>query len=317
MKKLIIRFLFLAVLLPVFVVSCSNDDDGDDISAPLPTIEGVDVGSGNNGIGVIGRDFHFEMDVVAGDRIEDVRIRIVQRSDDTYSHEWSHEIVWDEYQGVKNANVHKHLTIPEDAAEGVYDFIIIVNDTNGTVLEEVAAITLLLPENLPVDPQIRIFNVYKNGDIGDTPFYDYYNQEDYGSDSFAKNDTLMSQVNIRNVQGDGIMYIVLINKKYNHKPEAVDDIDFSKAIVYDTYTHEGNEEVFTFTNFHYDIENGRYFRRGPEFPIGAEEDANDPPAPVTGGKAWGNGDYYFGVVYKNETHNLNFYYYIEFKIEGF
>lgn len=305
----------ILLLAGLTFISCDvNNED----SPASPTIEGVEIGTGNNEIGVIGRDFHFEMDVLAGDRIDDARIKIQQRSGESYSHEWSHEVIWDEYQGVKNANVHKHLTIPEDAAEGVYDFVIIVNDENGTKLEEMRALTLYLPENLPVDPQIRIFNVYKNGKIGDTPFYDYYDQESFGNDTFSEGDTLMSQVNIRNVQGDGKMYILLIKKGGDHFPETVDEIDFSRVIVYDVYEHEGENEVFTFTNFPYDIPNGRYERTGPDLVIGAANDYNAPqPNPIEGDRTWENGDYYFGVVYKNSTHNLSFYYYIEFGVEGF
>lgn len=316
MKKNVYLIAMVFVIGSLFT-ACNNDDDNE-IILEEPVIENVEIGTSNNEVGVIGRDFHFEMDVVAGDRIVDVRIGIQQRADETYSHEWSHETVWDEYQGVKNANVHKHLTIPEDAAEGEYDFVITINDENGTTLEEVRHITLILPENLPVDPQIRIFNVYKNGKQGDVPFYDYYDNDDFGNETFSKNDTLLSQVNIKNVKGDGKMYLLLINKASGHYPETVDDIDFSKAIVYDVYAHQGHEEGFTFTNFPYSTELGGYERTGPEFVIGAASDSNVPdPNPIDGEKAWKNGNYYFGVVYQNTTHDLNFHYYIEFEIEGF
>lgn len=311
-------FLLLsAIALILLFASCNNDDDNE-IILDIPAIENVEIGTGNNEVGVIGRDFHFEMDVVAGDRIEDIQIRILQRSNGTYSHSWSHEVVWDEYKGIKNTNVHKHFNVPEDAAEGEYDFVIIVNDQNGEVLEDTRNISLILPENLPVDPQVRIFNVYKNGKQGDIPFYDYYDNDDFGNETFVKNDTLLSQVNIKNVKGDGIMYLLLIDKALGHYPETVDDIDFSKAIVYDIHQHQGHEEVFTFTNFPYDAEIGGYARTGPEFVIGGANDYNVPdPNPIDGEKAWKNGDYYYGVVYRNTTHDLDFHYYIEFGIEGF
>ena len=34
-------------------------------------------------------------------------------------------------------------------------------------------------------------------------------------------------------------------------------------------------------------------------------------------KAWESGDYYFGVVYTNTTHNLSAHYYIDLKLAGF
>src|SRR5699024_1346697 len=99
--------------------SCSDDDD-QQIVQVKPTIEAIEIGSVNNGIGIIGRDFHFDMDVVAGEALGDIQVKIEGKSDQTYDHKWSFEITWDEYQGMKNTNVHKHFDIPNDAPSGVY-----------------------------------------------------------------------------------------------------------------------------------------------------------------------------------------------------
>jgi len=42
------------------------------------------VGIGNDEIGIIGRDFQFVMDVLAGARIGTVQVRIVQRTGAVY-----------------------------------------------------------------------------------------------------------------------------------------------------------------------------------------------------------------------------------------
>lgn len=305
-----IHLLTIAFITGLIFTACdvSNSDSSDAIE---PTIENVEIGLGNNETGIIGKDFHFDMDVVAGDKIETVQVRIQQRDDEEYAEEWSHEVTWDEYNGVRNANVHKHFDIPEDAPEGTYDYVIIVNDVNGEQLEEVKTIHIYHSENLPVNPQLEMFNISKNYEffLRDGEFYD---------DHFAKNDTLLAQATIGGVKGDGIMYILLIDKSLNHRPETVDAIDFSKAIVYDVFEHKNEEEVYSFSNAIFDMETFTPVRKRPDFIIGAGNDNNAPePNPIDGDKAWENGEYYFGVVYQNTTYNQNFFHYIEFGVSGF
>lgn len=306
--KLIIPLLLLFAGLIFSSCDVNNED-----SPTLPGIEGeVEIGLGNNGIGIIGEDFHLEMDVIAGDLLESVQVKLEQREAQTYSHDWSFEITWDQYAGVKNANVHKHFDIPEDAAEGEYDFIIVVNDQNGSQLEEVRTITLYHPENLPVNPQLEIFSVSKNYD------FFYRNGDFLEGNQVAKNDTLSAQATIGGVKGDGKMYLLLIKKSLNHRPETIDGIDFSKVVVYDVFEHENEEQAFSFSNAVYDFDTFTWVRRIPNLVIGAANDNNAPqPTPVDGEKAWANGEYYFGVVYTNITHNMSFYHYIEFEITGF
>lgn len=307
-RKGTLKIATLAFVACAVMASCKKENGNP--ALPEPSIDHVEVGTGNNGIGVIGRDFHFEADVVAGERIETVQIRIVQRADETYEKDWEFEITWEQYSGARNTNVHKHFTIPADAPEGKYDFLIIVNDQNGTRLEEVLTLNIYLPENLPVDPQLSVFNINKEGS------FFYRNGKFTDTDVCRKDETIGAQAVIGGVKGDGIMYMLLINKQLDHRPETVDGIDFSKAIVYDVYKHEGWEAVGDFSNFVYDLETFTTVRRTPPFTIGAADDNNTPQSnPISGEKAWKSGDYLFGVVYTNTTHNSSFYHYIDIKIE--
>ncbi|WP_335967086.1 DUF4625 domain-containing protein [Galbibacter sp. PAP.153] len=302
---------FLATLL---LVSCSQDDDQTIVEPPKPIIDNIEIGSGNDGVGVIGRDFHFEMDAVAGDLLETVQVKIRPQSGETYSHDWDFETTWDDYQGLKNTNVHKHFDIPEDAAEGVYDFIITVNDQNGAKVEEIREVELIDPANLPVDPLLYLWTM--DTDQGDSH---YVNEllESPENVEFSKNEVLNSMVFIQNVKGDGQVYLLLVKKSLNYFPETVEDIDFSKVIVYDVFQHENEEDVYTFSNVIFG-ENGVQERPVPDFTIGASMDNNVPqPNSITNGKAWETGAYYFGVVYTNFTHNISLHYYFELNIDGF
>lgn len=301
--KLIIGFIGLGALA---FSSCKKDSQP---KPAMPVIEHVEVGLGDNGIGVVGEDFHLEMDVVAGERIDVVQVRIEQRAGETYARQWHHEITWEQYRGARNTNVHRHFDIPEDAPEGTYDFVIVVQDQNGARLEEKRTLRIYLRENLPVDPTLTIFNIHNNNEIF------YRNGEFAGADVFRGGDIIRSQVTIGGLKGDGAMYILLIDKQLNHRPETVDGIDFSKAIVYDVYQHEGWETVGDFSNFVFDLETFTTVRALPRFTIGADQDNNSPqPNPISGDKTWKSGDYLFGVVYTNTTHNMSFYHYIDLKV---
>lgn len=135
--KLILASLFAAITFS----SCSNDDS--EQKQAIPKIDKIEIGLGNNETATIGADFHFNAEVTAADKIKNVQVKIVQKSTETYSKTWSHELTWTQYADSKNATVHKHFDIPEDAAEGKYDFIIIVNDQNGSKLEVKKNLTII------------------------------------------------------------------------------------------------------------------------------------------------------------------------------
>ena len=282
---------FLLFLL--FLFSSCQKDDTPVLHAPV--FENVEVGSGNNHQGVIGKDFHFEMDVVAGDRIKNIQVFIKQRNEESYAKKWSFEVTWDEYQGVKNTNVHKHFSIPADAPEGKYDFVIRVNDENGSFKEETVLLELIGAANLPVNPEVYSILVEKIN----TGFVYIFNRgyTDPNDKGYKKGDTLRSYVDISNVKGDGILYTILVRKDAGHMPESVNGIDFSKVIVADMREHKNLLEVGNFTNY---LESS-----AQKLMIGEA------------GKTWSNGDYYLGIVYTNRTYNMSAYYYIPLELTGF
>lgn len=305
--------LLLSICLAALIIvsSCSEDDEP---APPAPTVSELEIGSGNNGIGVIGRDFHLNAEVEAGDKIEYVQIKIVQRADQEYAAEWSFELSWEEFKGAKNATVHKHFDIPEDAVEGFYDFILIVNDENGSSYEETFDFEIKDPANLPVNPYLYTWYTSKNDAY---LFFVNESLENPEGVTLTKGDTLKSDVLLKDVKGDGTIYLVLIKKDQNYLPETVDVIDFSKVIVYDKFEHKDQEEVDSFGNIIYDGQGG-YERESPKFSIGASEDNNSPqPTPIQGDISWENGAYYFGVIYTNSTYDMSVHHYMELNLEGF
>ncbi|MCH7409497.1 DUF4625 domain-containing protein [Belliella sp. DSM 111904] len=307
----LMRLQSLFVFLLVVLFSCQDEDDvAPDLA--IPTIENVEIGLNNNEIGVVGRDFHFNADVVAGDRIENIQIKIMQREDETYAQAWSHEVTWDQYIDARNTNVHRHFNIPEDAVEGKYDFLIIVNDQNGTKLEELRAITIYEAENLPVDPQLSGFAVIEV-DEDFNQLRRIYNilLPESGDRQASEGQIISTFGNVSGVKGDGKMYFVIINKKHNHRPETIEALDFSKVIVSDYWEHKDIAETRVLSTL---SDHSTSSTRQPTFVIGTEMDNNIPANAVSGEKSWETGDYYIGAIYHNDTYNIGLFQYIEVSI---
>jgi hypothetical protein len=303
------KILVALMLLMAGFTACKKDKQVEP-EKPVPTIQNIEVGLSNNEIGIIGRDFHLNAEILAGDKIETVHIKIQQKPGETYTKVWSHEIIYDQYKDAKNATVHKHFDIPADASEGKYDFLIIVNDQNGTKLEEKRSITIYKAENLPLDPAISLFNVSANGGF----FYRNAKFSKPGT-KITKSHEFSSQVNLSGIKGDGMMYLLLINKKLNHRPESIEKIDFDKVIVYDVFEHKNIINVGGISNLVYDAATNTRVRDTPRMTLGSLKDNNVPPSDISGIKAWETGDYYYGVVYKNTTYNMTLFQYIEVPID--
>ena len=143
-KKIMIAFLLVAGSFS----ACKKDEQESVLTKP--TAENIEIGTGNNKSALIGRDFHFNADVVAATKIKDVEVKILQKATERYTSTWSLERTWPEYIGVKNTNVHKHFSIPTDAPEGKYDFYFIVTDENGSQLKIKEDFTITDPANMPV-----------------------------------------------------------------------------------------------------------------------------------------------------------------------
>lgn len=301
----------VAILLFIGTFTACSKDDQSEPKPTKPTIDNIEIGLGNNQIGVIGKDFHFNAEVLAGDKIEHVQVKILPRSGEHYEQAWQFEIIWDQYKDTKNATIHKHFDIPEDAAEGVYDFLILVKDQNGTTLEEKREITIYKAENLPVNPTLSLMSVNVNGSF-------FYRDGSFSTEgaTLTSGDKFSAQATIEGVKGSGKMYLVLINKKLGHKPEHIDQINFDKVIVYDVYEHESWTEGGSFSNAVFNLETFTWTRKIPQLVIGATSDNNQPqPGTISGSKAWESGTYYFGVIYKNTTYNMSYFKYIELPIE--
>jgi len=112
--------------VPVLFAACSDDDD---VLPAAPAITGVEIGSDNSKIGYAGSDFHIDAAITAPAGIAEVRVEIHPAS----GAGWEYDSVYTEgFAGLNNAQFHKHIDIPADAATGHYHLHLTVTDANGT-----------------------------------------------------------------------------------------------------------------------------------------------------------------------------------------
>lgn len=266
--------------------------------AAKPQASSIEIGTANNKRALKGRDFHFNADVVAGDRIKDVSIKIVQKAGASYSAAWKLELGWPEYKGAKNTNVHKHFLIPAAAPEGKYDFIFTVSDENGTQLEVKETLDVIDPANIPVDPKIGKDKVWRNGSL----IYDNgtYIEKEL---QFGKGDEIRLHAEVENLQGDGILYSVLVKKSLNYHPESPTNLDLSKVIVVSKIEHANLPAASKITT----LKNAAL--PGSEaIIVGVEKDNNEPAANfINGSKSWESGAYNWVLLYQNTSHQVSVY----------
>ena len=313
-----LQILLIPILTLILLFNSCTSDENEDVVLVSPTVSEVEVGLFNSELGVVGEDFHFNAEILAGELIDMVKINIETKSDETYSNDWSFEIVWNKYSGVKNAKVHQHFDIPDDAPKGVYDFILTITDQNGTFLEEITTVELIDAADFPeVNPYVKLFGVDKIDVNGTGGYYNFYSNGEFRNPEeafFSTGESIWSTVQIGELKGDGILYGLLIKKNQNHKPETLEAIDFSKVIVTEVKEHADFEEVRSLSNS-YNTNFNNHYQYGVPLEIGATEDNNFPDAtPITGDLAWETGTYYYGFVYYNFTYLKGTSHYIEFDI---
>lgn len=289
--------IYVLLLTGAVFAGCKKNETTPEL--PMPTAQEVEIGTGNNKQALRGRDFHLNADVLAGDKIQEVQVKVLQKSGETYTSTWKMELSWPEFKGAKNTNVHKHFTIPADAPEGKYDFYFIVLDENGTKLEIKVDFTILDPANLPVDPKIGRDIFSRNGTM--IYYTDNYVEKEL---IFKKGDEFTAHAQVSDIKGSGILYTVLIKRKAGYFPESIDNLDFSKAIVISKAEHKDLPAASKITTLKQI--NGVY--GGESIIIGAANDGNEPVAmPVTGAKAWESGQYNLVILYKNTTYKVSVY----------
>jgi hypothetical protein len=139
-NRLIAGFLLIAATFG----ACKKDDEVADLSAPV--IAALEIGPENNKIAHPGGDVHVEALITATSNIESVTLEINPKSGSG----WKLNTVYTEgFAGLKNAEFHKHVDVPEDAALGSYNVVLKVRDSQGKETKVESTLDLQNDPSLP------------------------------------------------------------------------------------------------------------------------------------------------------------------------
>lgn len=131
------------IALSLLFTSCSKDKDE---VTPGPSLADIEIGSGNNMTGYTGSDIHVEAQVTAPGTIANVQVTIQPASGTG----WKFDSVYTAgFAGLKNAEFHKHIIIPAEAATGHYQLRLTVTDQRGQKKTHEAKIEIKTDPTLP------------------------------------------------------------------------------------------------------------------------------------------------------------------------
>lgn len=137
------KWLIPVLAMPLLFAACSKDKDE---VVPGPSMDGIEIGSGNNKIGYTGSDIHIEAKVAAPGNIANVQLTIHPEAGTG----WKFDSVYTNgFAGLKNAEFHKHIIIPAEAATGHYHLHMVVTDQRGQKKTHEADIEIKTDPTLP------------------------------------------------------------------------------------------------------------------------------------------------------------------------
>lgn len=136
MKILMPRMKTIIYVLSTFsvVYLCSCDEDDKDTQKPV--ITDLEVGHGDTIH--IGEGIHLEFEVEDDGLLDYYRIQIHPENEGEKSAldelAWEYDSTFTEISGLRNYTVHQHnIEVPEETAEGIYHFHLMVADEAGNV----------------------------------------------------------------------------------------------------------------------------------------------------------------------------------------
>jgi hypothetical protein len=147
---------------------------------------------------------------------------------------------------------------------------------------------------MPVDPIVDRDIFSRNDDM-------VYYMNTYVEDPlvFKKGDKFTARAQIKQIQGDGILYTALIRRTLNHFPETVDKLDLTKSIIISKVEHKDLGPASKVNT--YKLVNNAI--SGDDILIGAEKDGLG--SQITGDRQWQSGQYNLVILYKNTTFNMS------------
>ncbi len=231
-----------------------------------PVINILEIGLDNSKIAFIGGDFHIEAEIIAVGRIEKILVEL-------HSEDGEDEIEFEflEFGGLKNTDFHQHIDIPSDLTPGEYHFHLVVIDQEGNVTK--AEDEVLLVELLDEDPPV--INITSS--LGANQVF-----------SYGEILLIEGEISDNNRLAGLLVALVRANENWSNSEVTGDN----PSIIVILHTHSFDSD--TSHSFNASIE------------IGATNDNNMVPAPITGDNDWQSGNYYILIKAKDAKGNWGY-----------
>ena len=236
----------------------------DDDDVPEPIINNMEIGISNSHIAYIGSDLHLEGEIIAEGTIATITVELYRNADSNVTIDSTYV----NYEGLKNTTFHRHIDIPDGTPAGTYQLRLTVYDQEGNqaVYEDEIEIEELTDQEAP---EISISAAPESG-------------KGYGNgETIAISGMVTDNISLAG------MVVALVKES-----DQISDADVTGA----------NTSVIIMLHTHaFDSEASHSF--SASIAVGAANDNNMTPAPITGNNAWRSGNYYILVKCKDAKGN--------------
>ena len=206
MKRRLTLLCIVAMFATMLLSSCQKEE-------ALMVQEGASVtinelGANNSKIAYTGHELHLDADIQAPGKIAGIKLQITL-AETNYG--WDFLKTYGDYKGLKEANFHEHVAVPENARPGMYNLLIVVTDERGQktlsksnfevvkdlslpIIED-ATFAFKAPALIQVSGQLRAINKIAKVEVEVqssvwTKNFIYTNSEMLGQTSFSWNEDI-------------------------------------------------------------------------------------------------------------------------------
>jgi len=125
MKKSLFIYSLIA-LFAIGFIACEKEEE-----IAKPTISVIELGHENSKMVSPGEEFHIDIEIIAEGKIQTISLELHAEEEHKSEGHWEIDTTFTEFEGLKNADFHKHFDVDSTAELGHYHFHFEVVDMEG------------------------------------------------------------------------------------------------------------------------------------------------------------------------------------------
>jgi hypothetical protein len=144
MRNKIFKILVVGLIVASALFSCKKENA---LTPEESSLTVKEVGLHNSKVAYSGNDLHIDAKVISHGKIADIKVQITLAQS---NYGWDFiKSYSSSYSGLKNADFHEHIDIPESARAGTYSLLIIVTDELGRKTQAKVEFEIIKDLSLP------------------------------------------------------------------------------------------------------------------------------------------------------------------------